>query len=95
MENNRIAIIGAGSMGGAILSGLIAAGTSADSITASTATTESAKALSDKFAIKSFALDASDSANAEAAKDADILLIAVKPAKVLACLLYTSPSPRD
>ena len=86
MENNRIAIIGAGSMGGAILSGLIAAGTAADSITASTATTQSAKALQDKFSIASFALDASNSANAEAAKDADILLIAVKPAKVLETL---------
>jgi pyrroline-5-carboxylate reductase len=86
MENNRIAIIGAGSMGGAILSGLIAAGTAADSITASTATTQSAKALQDKFSIASFALDASNSANVEAAKDADILLIAVKPAKVLETL---------
>ena len=95
MENNRIAIIGAGSMGGAILSGLIAAGTSADSITASTATTESAKALSDKFAVKSFALDASASANAEAAKDADILLIAVKPAKVLATLEEIKASIKD
>ena len=95
MENNRIAIIGAGSMGGAILSGLIAAGTSADSITASTATTESAKALSDKFAIKSFALDASASANAEAAKDADILLLAVKPAKVLATLEEIKASIKD
>ena len=95
MENNRIAIIGAGSMGGAILSGLIAAGTSAGSITASTATTESAKALSDKFAIKSFALDASASANAEAAKDADILLIAVKPAKVLATLEEIKASIKD
>jgi pyrroline-5-carboxylate reductase len=95
MENNRIAIIGAGSMGGAILSGLIAAGTSADSITASTATTESAKSLSDKFAIKSFALDALASANAEAAKDADILLIAVKPAKVLATLEEIKASIKD
>jgi pyrroline-5-carboxylate reductase len=86
MENNRIAIIGAGSMGGAILSGLIAAGTAADSITASTATTQSAKALKDKFSIASFAVNVSDSANAEAAKDADILLIAVKPAKVLETL---------
>ena len=86
MENNKIAVIGAGSMGGAILSGLIAAGTAADSITASTATTQSAKALSDKFGIKSFALDASASANSEAAENADVLLIAVKPAKVLETL---------
>jgi pyrroline-5-carboxylate reductase len=95
MENNRIAIIGAGSMGGAILSGLIAAGTAADSITASTATTQSAKALQDKFSIASFALDASDSANAEAAKDADILLIAVKPAKVLETLAEIKDTTKE
>jgi pyrroline-5-carboxylate reductase len=95
MENNKIAVIGAGSMGGAILSGLIAAGTAADSITASTATTQSAKALSDKFGIKSFALDASASANSDAAENADVLLIAVKPAKVLATLEEIKSSVKD
>ena len=95
MENNRIAIIGAGSMGGAILSGLIAAGTAADSITASTATTQSAKALSDKFGIKSLALDASPNANADASQDADVLLIAVKPGKVLSTLEEIKDSIKD
>ena len=95
MENNRIAIIGAGSMGTAILSGLIAAGTAADSITASTATTQSAKALSDKFGIKSFALDASPSANSDAAENADVLLIAVKPAKVLETLEEIKATIKD
>jgi pyrroline-5-carboxylate reductase len=95
MENNRIAIIGAGSMGGAILSGLIAAGTAADSITASTATTASAKALTEKFSIKAFAIEASESANSDAAKNADILLIAVKPAKVLATLEEIKDSVKD
>ncbi len=95
MENNRIAIIGAGSMGTAILSGLIAAGTAADSITASTATTQSAKALSDKFGIKSFALDASPTANADASQDADVSLIAVKPAKVLATLEEIKATVKD
>jgi pyrroline-5-carboxylate reductase len=95
MENNRIAIIGAGSMGGAILSGLIAAGTAADSITASTATTQSARALHEKFSISTFALDASDSANSDAANNADILLIAVKPAKVLETLEQIKDSVKD
>jgi pyrroline-5-carboxylate reductase len=95
MENNKIAVIGAGSMGGAILSGLIAAGTAADSITASTATTQSAKALSDKFGIKSFALDASASANSDASQGADVLLIAVKPAKVLETLEEIKASIKD
>ena len=95
MENNKITVIGAGSMGGAILSGLIAAGTAADSITASTATTQSAKALSDKFGIKSFALDASPSANSDASQGADVLLIAVKPAKVLETLQEIKASVKD
>lgn len=95
MENNKIAVIGAGSMGGAILSGLIAAGTAADSITASTATTQSAKALSNKFGIKSFALDASPSANSDASQGADVLLIAVKPAKVLETLEEIKASVKD
>ena len=95
MENNKITVIGAGSMGGAILSGLIAAGTAADSITASTATTQSAKALSDKFGIKSFALDASASANSDASQGADVLLIAVKPAKVLETLQEIKASVKD
>ena len=95
MENNRIAIIGAGSMGGAILSGLIAAGTAADSITASTATTQSARALHEKFSISTFALDASDSANSDAANNADILLIAVKPVKVLETLEQIKDSVKD
>jgi pyrroline-5-carboxylate reductase len=95
MENNKIAVIGAGSMGGAILSGLIAAGTAADSITASTATTQSAKSLSDKFGIQSFALDASPSANSDAAENADVLLIAVKPAKVLETLEEIKASVKD
>jgi pyrroline-5-carboxylate reductase len=95
MENNRIAIIGAGSMGGAILSGLIAAGTAADSITASTATSASAKALTEKFSIKAFAIEASASANSDAAKNAGILLIAVKPAKVLETLEQIKDSVKD
>jgi pyrroline-5-carboxylate reductase len=95
MENNKIAVIGAGSMGGAILSGLIASGTAADSITASTATTQSAKALSDKFGIKSFAIDASPSANSDASQGADVLLIAVKPAKVLETLEEIKASVKD
>ena len=73
-------------MGGAILSGLVAAGYSADSITASTATSQSAKALAEKFSITTFALESSASANSQAAENADILLLAVKPAKVLETL---------
>ena len=95
MDNNQIAILGAGSMGGAILSGLIAAGTAPESITAVTATKKSAKALEGKFAISTFSLEENASANAEAARGKDILLIGVKPAKVLETLMEIKDTVKD
>ena len=95
MDNNQIAILGAGSMGGAILSGLIAAGTAPESITAVTATMKSAKALEGKFAISTFSLEENASANAEAARGKDILLIGVKPGKVLETLMEIKDTVKD
>ena len=95
MDNNQIAILGAGSMGGAILSGLIAAGTAPESITAVTATMKSAKALEGKFAISTFSLEENASANAEAARGKDILLIGVKPGKVLETLMEIKGTVKD
>ncbi|MFM1994529.1 MAG: hypothetical protein RLZZ610_46 [Actinomycetota bacterium] len=95
MENKQIAILGAGSMGGAILSGLIAAGSSPENITASTASAASAKALTEKFSIKAFDQETTASANAQAVADADILLLAVKPAKVIETLQEVSGAVKD
>ena len=95
MDNHQIAILGSGSMGTAILSGLIAAGSAPEMIKASTATSTSAKALTEKFSIQAFAIEASESANTEAAEGADILLIAVKPAKVLETLGEIKSSIQD
>lgn len=95
MENKKIAIVGAGSMGGAILSGLIAAGTAPESISASTATSKSAKALKAKFSIATFSLEENASGNADAAKGADIVLIGVKPGKVLETLKEIKDTAKD
>ena len=95
MDNLKIAILGAGSMGGAILSGLIAAGTDPKSITACTATRASAETLSQKFAIGALCLENSSTANAEAARDADVLLIGVKPGKVLETLREIKDTVKD
>jgi pyrroline-5-carboxylate reductase len=95
MENKRIAIIGAGSMGTAILSGLIASGTAPESISASTATKASAEALATKFSISAFSLEHSGKANSETAKDADILLIGVKPGKVIEALKEIKDTAKD
>lgn len=82
-------------MGGAILGGLIAAGTAPESISASTATAASARALSSKFSIRTFSLEDSGTANAEAAKDADVLLIGVKPGKVIETLKEIKDTVKD
>lgn len=95
MENKKIAIVGAGSMGGAILSGLIAAGTAPESISASTATSKSAEALTAKFSIATFSLEENASANSDAAKGADIVLIGVKPGKVLETLKEIKDTVKD
>ena len=95
MDNKKIAILGAGSMGGAILSGLIAAGTAPESISASTATAASSKALSSKFSISAFSLEDSAKANAEASEAADILLIGVKPGKVIETLKEIKETVKD
>jgi pyrroline-5-carboxylate reductase len=95
MDNNQIAFLGAGSMGGAILSGLIAAGTAPESITASTASSQSAKNLAAKFSISTFSIEDSASANADAAKDATVLLIGVKPGKVLETLREIKDTVKD
>jgi pyrroline-5-carboxylate reductase len=95
MENKQIAILGAGSMGGAILSGLIAAGTAPESIRASTATAATAKALATKFSISTFSLEDEASANAEASTSADILLIGVKPGKVIETLKEIKETVKD
>ena len=95
MENKKIAIVGAGSMGGAILSGLIAAGTAPESISASTATSKSAEALAARFSIATFSLEENASANSDAAKGADIVLIGVKPGKVLETLKEIKDTVKD
>jgi pyrroline-5-carboxylate reductase len=95
MENKKIAIVGAGSMGGAILSGLIAAGTAPESISASTATSKSAEALAARFSIATFSLEENASANSDAAKGADIVLIGVKPGKVLETLQEIKDTAKD
>lgn len=95
METTEIAILGAGSMGGAILSGLIAAGIAPESISVSTATAASAEALEAKFSIPTFSLENSASANRDAAQGKNILLIGVKPGKVLETLKEIKDTVKD
>ncbi len=74
LKNKKVAFLGAGKMGGIILQALLKSGLlTAKSTCATVAHPERAKALAKKLKVKV------GTNNVEAAKDADIILIAVKP----------------
>lgn len=90
-----VAILGAGSMGGAILSGLLASGTPIDGgITVTNRSREKAGALADLAGVTSIALVDDVDGNRRAVRDADIVLIGVKPAMVPALLTEIAPALR-
>jgi pyrroline-5-carboxylate reductase len=77
----RIAILGAGSMGGAILSGLLESGATSDGITVTNRTEAKAAALrSDR--VTSLSSETDPDANRAALRGARLVLVAVKPAMV-------------
>lgn len=69
---DRIAIIGAGKMGEALMSGLLRAGRSAADLTVTTRRPERARVIAERYGV-----DVAD--NATAVKSADTVVIAVKP----------------
>jgi pyrroline-5-carboxylate reductase len=89
-----IAILGAGSMGGAILQGLVRSGL-APSVTATNRTAAKAAELANLPGVTSVALEDEPGANAVVAASADVLLIGVKPAMVPDLLREIAPHVRD
>ena len=70
----RIAILGAGNMGGALIGGIVNRVAPADHVIATTRTPERAAELSAKYGIQATA-----GCNREAAAQADLIVLAVKP----------------
>lgn len=95
MNIKRIAIIGTGSMGGAILSGLLKSGFNPDAVSVSTNSTASAERLADEFGVLSYAMENGDDANQMAVAGANVVLIGVKPAKVIEVLKDVADSLDD
>jgi pyrroline-5-carboxylate reductase len=87
---NRIAILGSGSMGSAILAGLLASGVDSSQVTITTKSEESAKSLADQLGVTALSFEGDPSANSAAVVDADVILVAVKPAYVVEVLKETS-----
>lgn len=88
-----VAILGAGSMGGAVLRGLVASGI-APEVVVTNRTRAKASELTDLAGVTSFALEDRPDANAAAAASADIVLVGVKPAMVPDLLSEISPHLR-
>ena len=89
-----IAILGAGSMGGAILHGLVASGLAAGGVTVTNRTAAKAADLAGLSGVKSIALATDPTGNADAAASAGIVLIGVKPAMVPDLLREIAPDLR-
>jgi pyrroline-5-carboxylate reductase len=83
---NRIAILGSGSMGTAILSGLLASGFPAEKVTITTKSAASAAKLADELGVNAVSLEKQATANQDAVVGADVILVAVKPAYVVEVL---------
>lgn len=85
MEKLRIAFLGTGSMGGAILHGLLAAGHPKELISATTKSESSAKAWR-ALGVSALATETASDANALMAGDADLIVLGVKPKQIVGVL---------
>ena len=90
MNNKRIAILGTGSMGGAILQGLLASGLDAESISVTTKTAEKATKLAEELGVWAYAVEEDADANRLAVAAADVVIVGVKPAYVVEVLAEVS-----
>ncbi|HEX3814501.1 MAG TPA: pyrroline-5-carboxylate reductase [Mycobacteriales bacterium] len=68
----KLAVLGAGKLGEALLSGMLRAGRPPDDVLVTTRRAERAKELTDRYGVRAVG-------NAEAAAEADVLLLTVKP----------------
>jgi pyrroline-5-carboxylate reductase len=89
-----LAILGAGSMGGAILQGLVRSGLATGGVTVTNRTASKAAAYSGLAGVTSIALEQQPTGNAAAAAAADIVLLGVKPAMVPDLLREIAPHLR-
>ena len=88
-HGSRVAIVGAGKMGEIVLSGMLRAGKPASELMVTTRRAERAEQLRERYGVEALG-------NPEAAKVADILLVAVKPQDMSALLDELGPQvPAD
>ena len=86
MDIRKLAILGSGSMGTAIALGLIKAGLDPARVCVTTKTQASATKLANSLGVQAIALETEPRGNEIAVTDADLVLVAVKPAFVIPTL---------
>ena len=89
-----IAILGAGSMGGAIARGLSRSGLATGGVTATNRSRPKAAELDGLVGVSSIALEEHPNGNTDAAAAADVVLVGVKPAMVPDLLREIAPALR-
>ena len=86
MNIERIAILGSGSMGGAILAGLLASGFAPERVSVSTKSDASAQKHVEQHGVNAYSLESNADANRLAVAGADVVMLAVKPAYIVETL---------
>jgi pyrroline-5-carboxylate reductase len=86
MQDNTVAILGAGSMGTAILAGMIKAHIKPEHVKVTARRVDSAEALAKKFGVTAYATDYQPNANSLAVEGAKVVLLSVKPTYVVEVL---------
>ena len=86
MQDNTVAILGAGSMGTAILAGMIKAHIKPEHVKVTARRVESAEALAKKFGVTAYATNYQPNANSLAVGGAQVVLLSVKPTYVVEVL---------
>jgi pyrroline-5-carboxylate reductase len=92
VDISKIAILGSGSMGTAILRGLLKAGFDAANVAVSTKSLASASQLASELGVTAFSAEENIDANSLAVVGADVVLVAVKPMYVASVLAEVAPS---
>ncbi len=83
-SSQRIAFLGCGSMNESILAGLLAAGLDPAQVTATVRRAERARELEERHGVRALATGEDDGANIAAVRDADVVVLGVKPVGVVA-----------
>lgn len=79
----KIAMLGLGSMNGAILAGLLESGVAAEDVTATSRSAESAQQRSQQYGVRVISEEEDSAANGAAIAEADVVFLGVKPYQIV------------